>query len=292
MFELGAYLEERRKRIDAALDSVLPSLDVRPGRLHEAMRYSVFSGGKRLRPVLTTAACESVGGSVGTALPAAVSIELIHTYTLIHDDLPCMDDDDLRRGKPTSHVAYGEANAILAADALQALAFEVAASAPVPARYPASQIVLELAGAAGSRGVVGGQVEDLAACRGTSDADMIEYIHRHKTADLFRAATRIGAIAGNAEPAQLQALGKYGAMIGMAFQIADDILDAGPADVPTDGQEDSRKTLTCLSVYGEEGARRRAASLIAQASAEVENIGKDAVKPLLAIARFAVERTH
>ena len=184
------------------------------------MRYSIFAGGKRLRPILTLAASEACGGTVGNALRPACAVEIMHTYSLVHDDLPCMDDDDLRRGRPTAHIVYGEANAVLIGDALLTLAFEWAAQSPQPAR-----IVLELAQAAGHAGMVGGQVADLAAEQAEPNAETLDYIHRHKAGKLLTAALRMGAIAGNASNEQLDALTAFGEHLGLAFQIVDDILD-------------------------------------------------------------------
>lgn len=256
----------------------MPREDTPPALLHKAMRYCVFPGGKRLRPVLCLAACEAVGGNPEDTLAPAAAIELLHTYTLVHDDLPCMDDDDLRRGKPTAHIAFGEANAVLAGDALQALAFEILASATVPRQYPVNQLVIELAHAAGSRGVVGGQVEDLAAGR-NPEPDTLACIHLHKTADLFRTATRMGGIAAGASDTQLEALSEYGVNLGLAFQIADDLLD----EMEVDGTN-------CVNVYGRDKVRKMAAEMTEVAINAIEHLDSRQAEPLTAIARFAIER--
>lgn len=298
MFDLKEYLDVRRKIIDAALDKELPGDDLPPALLHKAMRYSVFSGGKRLRPIICTASAEAVGAPCEAAIKPAVALELFHAYTLIHDDLPCMDDDKFRRGKPTCHVMFGEANAVLAGDALQALAFEALAKADGLSRYPISRLVGELARAGGSRGVVGGQVEDIAIADGKADANMIEYVHTHKTACLFRAAAALGGMAGDAEEDQLGALAEYGLNLGMAFQIADDLLDAAAdttdacASVESALPDGKNKSVSCscLSVYGVQGAKQRAEQFITKSISAVRKLNGPGVEPLVAIARYVVER--
>ena len=297
MFNLEGYLKQRRKIVDKAIDDIMPPARMRPVLLHKAMRYAAFSGGKRLRPILCLAAAEAVGAPHRCALAPAVALELLHTYTLVHDDLPCMDDDALRRGKPTCHVVFGEANAVLAGDALQALAFSVLASTPVHPPYTAAQLIQELATAAGSTGVVGGQVEDLAADSGPMTLQRVEFIHQHKTADLFRAALRLGAMAGNAPRDLLSALTHHGADLGIAFQITDDLLDAAPAGKPEQakgrgrqGAKARKEGMTCLSVYTADEARREADRRIAAAIASLHACNPALVEPLIAIARFVDER--
>lgn len=281
MFDLSAYLEARRRLIDEVLDRGMPSADTRPALLHEAMRYSVFTGGKRLRPILCLASAEAAGGTVECAMPPAIALELLHTYTLIHDDLPCMDDDDMRRGKATSHRVYGDANAILAGDALQALAFQTVA------QTGSSRLVLELARAAGSCGVVGGQVEDIAMTGATPDAATVDFVHQHKTADLFRAATRMGGIAAEADEQTVQALTEYGNDLGMAFQIADDLLDA-PSQTADTGNDE----LSYLLLHTPEQARERANALLQSANEALKGLDRGPVAPLSAIARFVLARDH
>lgn len=221
-------LKERARVVEQALDRFLPPAKTYPPVIYEAMRYSVFAGGKRLRPVLTMAAAEAVGGSAGNVLPVACAIELIHTYSLIHDDLPAMDNDDFRRGKPTSHRVYGEAVAILAGDALLTLAFEIMTrSLSEGTANPAAvlQVVSEIARAAGPGGLIGGQVADLLFTARQVDQDNLLYIHRCKTGALYRAAVRSGAILAGAGDEALQALTLYAEHLGLAFQIQDDILD-------------------------------------------------------------------
>jgi geranylgeranyl diphosphate synthase type II len=213
------YLQKKRAIIEQVLDSFLPEEKAEPKSLHKAMRYSVFAGGKRLRPILAIASYEAVGGRGKKILPVACALELIHTYSLIHDDLPCMDDDDLRRGKLTLHKVYGEGMAVLAGDALHALAFELLLKAGNP------EVVLEVAKAIGTEGMIGGQVKDLEAEGKKVSLKQVEYIHTHKTGKLLRASIRAGAISGGADKKTLQALTYYAEKFGLAFQIVDDILD-------------------------------------------------------------------
>jgi geranylgeranyl diphosphate synthase, type II len=292
MFELSQYLAEKQHVIERALDSHLPPKAERPALLHEAMRYSVFAGGKRLRPILCLAAAEAVGASADAALLPAAAIEILHTYTLIHDDLPAMDDDALRRGKPTCHVAFGEANAILAGDALLTMAFQWMAECRAPKPYLPNQLSSELAEAAGSRGVIAGQAEDLEAEGKNPSAELVEFIHLHKTATLIRAAVRIGAIAGGAKEADLSALTIYGCDIGLAFQISDDILNATSTPEvmgKASGSDAERKKMTYVSVHGIEGAQAKAKELIDRATAALKKV-RGNIEPLEAIARFVVER--
>jgi len=288
MFDLQAYFDERCQCIDRELDAAMPAEDVPPHVLHEAMRYCVFSGGKRLRPMLCLAAAESVGADPASAMLPALAVELLHTYTLIHDDLPCMDDDDMRRGKPTCHVAFGQANAVLAGDALQALAFELAARAPIPEGTRPAALVLELARAAGSRGVVGGQVEDLALLEGTPTRESVDFVHEHKTAALFRVAVRMGALAGGASQAALAALSTYGSRLGVAFQIADDLLDK-----PGQPQEAADAQLSpYLAVYGIEQAGHTARQLIDESLQALAGLRAEGTDAMTAIARFVISRKH
>ncbi len=279
MFALSDYLSQRQREIEAALKSALPAKTEHPTQLHAAMRYSVLSGGKRLRPTLAlaAAACVTPEGDMQAIIAPAIAVELLHTYTLIHDDLPCMDDDNERRGKPTCHKVFGEANAILAGDALQALAFEMAAQSPIAPE----RVVRELALAAGSRGVVGGQVADISATNSLT-LEELEFIHQHKTADLFHAAIRMGTIAGSASEDQLADLSVFGSSIGLAFQIIDDILDSDDPD------DDS---CSCISVYGIDEARKRADKLTKEAVSALSGFG-DRATPLAAIAQYMLMRSH
>jgi geranylgeranyl diphosphate synthase type II len=286
--DLNAYLAARRQEVDAALERHLPRAEEQPARLHTAMRYSLLAGGKRLRPILCLASAEAVGGGREAALLPALALECLHTYTLIHDDLPAMDDDDLRRGLPTCHKKFDEATAILAGDALLTLAFELLARAT-----PAAQLVLELAEAAGSRGVVGGQAEDLAAEGRAPDAELLEFIHTNKTGKLLRAACRMGALTAGADAGQLAALTTYAAKIGLAFQIADDVLNVTSTPQQLGkavGSDAARKKMTYVALYGLETARAKAAALIVEAQAALKPLGTPAA-PLVALAEFTVRRS-
>lgn len=278
--------------VEAGLEHHLPEETVRPAMLHRAMRYSVMAGGKRLRPILCMAACEAVGGTPETALLPGLSLEILHTYTLIHDDLPCMDDDELRRGRPTAHIVFGEANALLAGDALLTLAFEWLARVQAPPPYPANELALELATASGSQGVIGGQVEDLAAEGTEASADLVDYIHRHKTAALIRAAVRMGGICGAACQADLDALTRYGECAGLAFQIADDILNvtSTPEQMGKPvGNDAELKKLTYVSVHGLDASRKKAETLIQTAVAAISNLPGNP-QPLISLAEYTVKR--
>jgi geranylgeranyl diphosphate synthase type II len=279
--DVRAYLLERTPLVDEALEHALPAAADAPAKLHAAMRHLVFPGGKRLRPVLCLAAAEAVGAAPERALPVAAAVELVHTYSLVHDDLPCMDDDALRRGRPTVHVAYGEASAVLAGDALLALAFELLATAPAAEAVLQTQrlaALAELARAAGSRELVGGQSDDLSLGSGRADAELIESIHRRKTAALIAAAIVGGALLGGASEHELAALRRFGLALGVAFQIADDLLDA-------DEQEDS----SLVTLLGLDAARARAEELLTEALAAVDDFGERA-EPLRALALFSLQR--
>jgi geranylgeranyl diphosphate synthase type II len=285
--ELKQYLAERADMVNTALDAALPPPEAEPRRLHEAMRYTVFPGGKRLRPGLCLLAAEAVGRDPACAMPAAVAVELLHTYTLIHDDLPCMDDDDLRRGRPTCHKVYGEANAVLAGDALQALAFGCLAQAPPPAPYAPGRLVQELAEAAGSRGVIGGQVVDIALAAGETPParDVLDYVHLHKTALLFRAALRMGAMAAGADPNDLERLTTYGTNVGLAFQLTDDLLDAAEP-----GQD--QEIASYLAIVPPHELRGRTEALVEQAVSAVTALGGSGAEPLASLARWIPTRRH
>ena len=225
MLDLKSYLSQRCQYIDAVLDRLIPSVETPPATLHKAMRHSVFAGGKRLRPILTLAAAETVGGSKESATFAGCAVECLHTYSLIHDDLPSMDDDDFRRGVPTCHKVYGEGIAILAGDALQALAFEILVKTPVTVRYGAGHLVAELARTAGSLHLVGGQVADLEGEGKKLALDQLRFIHESKTAALLTSSLKLGGMSADCDAEELQALTDFGLATGLAFQIIDDILD-------------------------------------------------------------------
>ena len=300
---LEAALTGHRARVNFALQRYLAFDDDCPAGLREAIRYSVMAGGKRLRPVLVLMACDACGGDVERAIPAACAIEMVHTYSLIHDDLPAMDDDDLRRGRPTNHVVFGEANAILAGDALLALAFEIIGRDVDPPEVAAACSV-DLASAAGASGMVGGQVADLESERrevmGDTDANtdddlkLLQSIHRRKTGQLLLSALTMGARIADADNATLEAVRNYGKCVGLAFQIADDLLDtSGDASKMGKGtQKDSgRGKLTYPGLLGSDESRRRAKELIDEACQSINRLGEKA-NCLEALAHFVIERDH
>lgn len=259
-------LESLRRRTDEGLEHILPLPTAPPARLHEAMRYAVFAGGKRLRPACCLLAAQAVGGDFDSALPGACALELIHTYSLVHDDLPSMDDDDLRRGRKTVHRAFDEATAILVGDGLQTLAFQVMAEQLAPA--VAAPVVAALARASGSLGMVGGQADDLAAEGRTLDRDEVLFIAQRKTAALFSAAFEIGGWCGGAPAAVARQLGTIGADLGVAFQIIDDLLDrtsTAEAMGKATGKDDVRGKATLPSLIGPEAAFMEAERLSARA---------------------------
>lgn len=274
-----AYLQERAALFEPFLDAIVPPSDAPPARLHAAMRHLLFPGGKRLRPGFAFAACEAVGAAPERALPMAAAVELVHTYSLVHDDLPCMDDDVERRGLPTVHVAFGEATAVLAGDGLQALAFQVLAGAAGEHGAAAARACRLLASAAGSRHLVGGQSDDLSFRPGGGDeAARVEDVHRRKSAALIAAAAAGGACLGGAPEALVARLGSFAEMVGLAFQIADDLLDR---------EQDGACSL--VRVLGVEGAKARAELLLEQALAAVQDLDARA-EPLRELARHAVRR--
>ena len=291
----AVWMEAAREKVDAALDAWVPG-DA-PGALGAAMRYGVLDGGKRLRPMLVLAACEAVGGESPAALRAAVAVELIHAYSLVHDDMPCMDNDVLRRGKPTVHVAFDEATAMLAGDALQAEAFKVLAEGNLPAPQTAS-LMHELAHASGTEGMCGGQAIDLTAV-GNMDLTFpeLERMHRMKTGALLKASVLMGALSGQASlltECTREALTRYGEAIGLAFQVVDDILDveASSAELgKTAGKDAAQGKPTYVSVLGMEAAKAWTLRLRAQALEALNGLGPRAVR-LRELADFMVCRTH
>ncbi len=292
-----AYLERCRAAVDAYLDRVLPPPDRFPQPLFEAMRYSVFAGGKRIRPAFAFAAAEAAGGEPEAAVPFAAALEMVHTYSLIHDDLPAMDDDDLRRGKPTNHKVFGEGMAILAGDALLTDAFGVLVRPEVLERHPAERVVRavgELARAAGSPGMVAGQALDL-VCEGRPvDLPTVEFLHTHKTGALIRAAVVLGGLADGAGAAAPERLERYAGRVGLAFQIADDILDVEGSTEEMGkpaGSDENRGKATFPAVVGLSESRRRARDLMEEALAPLAPFGP-AAEPLRALARFVVERRY
>jgi len=291
--ELNEYIEKYRKIVDSALEDALPAETERPVDLHRAMRYSALGGGKRLRAILCIAACEASDGDCEMAIQPACSVEILHAYTLVHDDLPAMDDDDMRRGKPSTHKAFGEAAAILVGDALLTLAFENLAANMGGRTHNPQRLVLELSRAGGSLGVVAGQYEDISHDDQAHERNLLDYIHTHKTADLIRCACRMGAIAADAPPATLAALDNYGGKIGLAFQIVDDILDAtqtSEALGKPSGSDESNSKMTAVNVYGLDAARNYARSLTQDAISALHPIRGDTT-PLESIAQMLLDRS-
>ncbi len=292
--DLKSYLTTRGALIDKALDGFLPRASVKPTTIHKAMRYSLFAGGKRLRPVLTLAAAEACGGALSAATPAACAVECIHTYSLIHDDLPCMDDDDLRRGRPTSHKVFGEGVAVLAGDGLLTIAFEILAQAAPTPRYSTAALIRELASASGSRWLIGGQVADLEGEGKKLGGADLKYIHRCKTAALLTASIRLGAMSANATPARLAALTDFGQALGLAFQVIDDILDVTQTTEKlgkTAGKDVAATKATYPAIYGLDRSRREAHRLTTAAHTALQPFGKNAAT-LRALADYLLARDY
>lgn len=292
-FDLSAYLQQQQAQVETALDCAIPV--TYPEKIYEAMRYSLLAGGKRLRPILCLATCELAGGSTKMAMPTACAVEMIHTMSLIHDDLPAMDNDDYRRGRLTNHKIYGEDIAILAGDGLLAYAFEyIAANTDAPASR-VLQAISRLARAVGAAGLVGGQVVDLES-EGKPDVSIetLNFIHNHKTAALLEASVVCGAILAGADDANLQRFSCYAQHIGLAFQIVDDILDITSTQEElgkTAGKDLQAQKATYPSIWGLEESRRQADQLIQAAIAQLTPFGEKAL-PLQAIAEFITNRTH
>ncbi len=291
-FDLKQYLEDRRLMVEEALEVALPQQDGPETRVVEAMRYSLFAGGKRLRPILCLAASEAVGGDLKAAMPAGCALEMIHTYSLIHDDLPAMDDDDLRRGKPTNHKVFGEAIAILAGDGLLTEAFVLLSdyNSLLPER--AVQVIGVIAEAASYRGMVGGQVVDILSQNKRAELETVQQMHSRKTAALIAAATESGALSGKGSEAQVAALGRYGRAIGLAFQIADDILDIeGDTELlgKTTGADEARGKVTYPAAVGLERSRQAANEMVNDALAALEGFD-DRANPLRSLANYIITR--
>ena len=294
--DLKTYIRDCGASVNAALEKFLPEEDILPENLHKAMKYSVMAGGKRIRPVLMMAACETVGGEVDRVVPVACSMEMIHTYSLIHDDLPAMDDDDFRRGKPTCHKVFGEAIAILAGDALLTQAFVLLSAPETCALLPHGairRIIHIIASKAGSFGMVGGQAVDIESEGKQIDFPTLEYIHTHKTGGLILASVQAGALAGGADDEAFAHLTRYGEAVGLAFQVADDILDlVGDQGLmgKTLGVDETRGKATYPSFFGLDAARERAFELRDMAVMALEPFGARA-EILRQIANFVVDRT-
>ncbi|MEN8693297.1 MAG: polyprenyl synthetase family protein [Akkermansiaceae bacterium] len=292
MSELKPYLKTQQKTVDAALNTFLPKATARPQTVHQAMRYSIFAGGKRLRPILTLAAAEACGGEEKGALPPACAVEVMHTYSLVHDDLPCMDDDDLRRGRPTSHKVYGEGMAVLTGDALLTEAFTILAQTPQTKRYPLKDIMLEFSICGGSKKLIGGQVLDLEGeGQDLSKAQLIR-IHENKTAALLTTSLRLGGMTANATPRQLEALTTFGYNLGLAFQVIDDILDVTQSTEKlgkTAGKDEAVDKATYPSIMGLEKSKAEARRLTKKSLDALSIFGKKAER-LEQIAHHLLDR--
>ncbi len=290
-FDLDSYLENWRDRVDRVLDEVLPGEDSYPESLNRAMRYSVFAGGKRLRPLLCIAGCEAVGGEPDKALKTAAAIEMVHTYSLIHDDLPAMDDDELRRGKPTCHRKFGEAVAILAGDGLLTAAFGVIAADPGLAPWQRNALVAELSLAAGPAGMVAGQVADMESEGRNFALEDVDYIHEHKTAKLIEMSVSAGAMIGGGNNQDMEAVREYGRSLGLAFQITDDVINAsgGEESGKSTGTDAARGKAVYPALFGVSGSRERAVKLCGDAITALAGFGSRA-DPLRAIANYVAGR--
>jgi geranylgeranyl diphosphate synthase type II len=294
MSDLKAYLRHQQRRVDAALRNSMPRESVRPATIHKAMRYPVFAGGKRLRPILVLAAAEACGGDSDAALPAACAVELVHTYSLVHDDLPCMDDDDLRRGRPTTHKIFGDAIAVLAGDALLTESFAILAQMKPCSRYQAQHYITELAQAGDSRRLIGGQVLDLEGeGKKLTKRDLIR-IHEAKTAALLTSSVRLGGMAANATPHKLQALTDFGYNLGLAFQVNDDILDVTQSTEKlgkTAGKDAAVDKATYPAILGLEKSRKEAKRLTTKALGALKPFRKQALH-LEEIAHYLLDREY
>ena len=292
---LKAYLRSRQKEIDRALDRYLPKANTKPKTLHKAMRYSLFAGGKRLRPILCFAAAEACGGKMKDALPFACALECIHTYSLVHDDLPSMDDDDFRRGRPTCHKVFGDGIAVLAGDALLTIAFEIVSTAKPAPRYNMSILLREIAVAAGSQKLIAGQVADLEAEGRPVKRDQLRYIHENKTAAILSTSVRLGAMSANAEAKKLQAITRFGHGLGLAFQVIDDILDVTQTSEilgKSAGKDVAAKKATYPSVIGLEKSRAEARRLTRQAHDALSVFRDGKAEPLHCLANYLLEREY
>jgi len=294
-FELQAYLQERKRLIDQSLDQYLPAEDRLPPKLSKAVRYSVLAGGKRIRPILLLAAYEVWKDDYLRALPFACALEMVHAYSLIHDDLPAMDDDDFRRGKPTSHKAFGEAMAILAGDALQAEAFGLMARAGRESFTPQQSLaaIRELADGAGLNGMAAGQAMDMETQGRQFGSEELEFIHSRKTGALIRAAVKVGAILAGADEKSLRTFSEFGGRVGLAFQVADDVLDAvgGEKSGKAGGSDARKKKATYVGLFGLKQSQDRAKTLVSESIELIKEYGTRA-EPLRQIARFLAEREY
>jgi geranylgeranyl diphosphate synthase type II len=292
--DLKDYLKTLVSDVDVALDDFLPMPGETPGAIHEAMRYTIFAGGKRLRPVLCIAAAEACGGTQATAIRAACAVELMHTYSLVHDDLPCMDDDDLRRGRPTCHKVYGEGMAVLCGDALLTESFALLAKSEPSTRYSVGDMISELASAGGSRKLIGGQVLDLEGEGQQLNKEQLLAIHEAKTAALLVTSLRLGGMTANASAEQLAALSDFGYSLGLAFQVIDDILDVTQTTKSlgkTAGKDVAANKSTYPSVWGLEESRVEAERLTRVALDALGIFGERGAR-LREIAQWMLSREH
>ena len=292
---LKAYLRSRQKRIDRALDRYLPKTKVKPPTLHKAMRYSLFAGGKRLRPILCLAAAEACRGKITDALPLACALECIHTYSLVHDDLPSMDNDDYRRGRPTCHKVFGDGIAVLAGDALLTIAFEIVSMAKPARRYDMSTLLREIAVAAGSQRLIAGQVADLEAEGRDVKRDQLRFIHENKTAAILKSSVRLGAMSANADAKKLRAVTQFGRGLGLAFQVIDDILDVTQTSEilgKSAGKDIAARKATYPAVIGLEKSRAEARRLTRQAHDALSVFRSGEAEPLHGLANYLLEREY
>jgi geranylgeranyl diphosphate synthase, type II len=291
-FDLSSFVEAATESVNKVLNAYLPPATAKPATIHKAMRYSLFAGGKRMRPALCLAAAQACGGDAKAAMPLACAVECIHTYSLVHDDLPAMDNDDYRRGKLTNHKVFGEGIAVLAGDALLTQAFEIAAQSAGWPRYPHNALIMELARAAGSLQLIAGQVADLEAEGKRISASQLRYIHERKTSALLCCSVRLGGMSANCTAAQLKALTEFGYHVGLAFQVIDDILDVTQSSEKlgkTAGKDTKAQKATYPSIVGLEKSRRIAERLTARAYESLE-VFRGRAQALEALAKYLLER--
>jgi geranylgeranyl diphosphate synthase type II len=292
--DLKDYIRVRQKTVDSALDRFLPKENTKPATIHKAMRYSLFAGGKRLRPILCLASAEACNGRINKALPAACAMECIHTYSLVHDDLPSMDNDDFRRGRPTCHKVFGDGIAVLAGDALLTIAFEIISRAKPTPRYDMARLLREVAVAAGSQKLIAGQVADLEAEGKNAGRAELLYIHQNKTAAILTTSVRLGAMSANASPKQLDAITHFGRALGLAFQVIDDILDVTQTSQKlgkSAGKDVAAKKATYPAVIGLERSRAEAKRLTREAHRALSIFGPKG-DALRALANYLLEREY
>jgi geranylgeranyl diphosphate synthase, type II len=292
--DLGPYVKSRQRLVEKALDRHLPKSSAKPATIHKAMRYSLFAGGKRLRPILCLAAAEACGGKVDRALPFACAIECIHTYSLVHDDLPSMDNDDFRRGRPTCHKVFGEGIAVLAGDALLTIAFEIVSRAKPTSRYDMATLLRETAFAAGSQRLIAGQVADLEAEGKSVNRAELRYIHENKTAAILTTAVRLGAMSANASVQDLKAITTFGGALGLAFQVVDDILDVTQTSEKlgkSAGKDVAARKATYPAVIGLQNSRTEARALTRKAHRALGIFGRKG-EALRALASYLLERDY